>query len=255
MFPTAIALALIVTTAVDTWLVKDAVISYLNVTAVASCVFYYIWLHLQFVRAHEQALMAEQRTEILMAQIQPHFIFNSLTAIRAAYRTDAEKGEKAITEFADYLRHNVDALTEERMIPLERELEHVRRYLSLQQLRFGDKLRLRWELEATDFRIPTLTLQPLVENAVTYGVRQTADGTGTVTVRSREYEDRYEIAVEDDGPGFVPENELGDGAHAHVGLRNVRDRLKLVCGGRLLLRSAPGQGTTATIVLPKERAE
>ena len=250
-FPLAVALLLIAATVVDTLFVEDDVISFLAVSAVSGSVFYYIWLHRHLVREHEQALLAEQRGRILMAQIQPHFIFNSLTAIRAVYRTDEEKGERAITEFADYLRHNMDALAREETIPFEKELEHVRRYLSLQQLRFGDKLRVSYELGATDLSIPTLTLQPLVENAVTYGVRQSATGQGTVTIRSRELTDRWEIEVTDDGPGFVPENELHDGEKSHIGLQNVRDRLQLVCGGSLVLRSAPGQGTTATIVLPK----
>ena len=230
-------------------------VSCLNIAIVICSALYYIWLHLQFVREHEKALQTEHRIETMMAQIQPHFLFNSLTAIRAAYRTDVDRGEQALTQFSEYLRHNMDALTEDRMIPLEKELQHVSHYLSLQQLRFGDKLQVRWELEATALRLPSLTLQPLVENAVTYGVRQNATGSGTVTIASREYEDRYELMVTDDGPGLMTDNELGDSNRSHIGLQNVRERLDLVCGGKLLLHSEPGAGVTATIVIPKEQTK
>ena len=184
----------------DSFTTENYPVSCLNIAIVISATLYYIWLHLEFVREHEQALQTEHQIETMMAQIQPHFLFNSLTVIRAAYRADTEKGEKALTAFSEYLRHNIDALTEDRMIPLEKELKHVSHYLSLQQLRFGDKLQVRWELETTELRLPSLTLQPLVENAVTYGVRQTATGTGTVTIRSADCGDHYEITVADDGP-------------------------------------------------------
>ena len=233
----------------------DTPVSFLTISMVCCTLFYYIWLHLQFVRKHEQAIQTEHRIETMMAQIQPHFLFNSLTAIRAAYRADAEKGERALTEFSEYLRHNMDALAEDRMIPLEKELQHVSHYLSLQQLRFGEKLQVRWELEAKELRLPSLTLQPLVENAVTYGVRQNATGSGTVTISSKEFGDRYEIRVADDGPGLMTDNALGDGERSHIGLQNVRERLDLVCGGKLLLHSEPGAGVTATIVIPKEQTK
>ena len=111
---------------------------------------------------------------------------------------------------------------------------------------------MAYDLESTDFRLPTLTLQPLVENAVTYGVRKSETGRGTVTIRSREYPDRWEVSVTDDGPGFVPDSLPGDSERSHVGLRNVRERLKHTCGGELRIDSVLGEGTTATIILPKE---
>ena len=251
------ALLIVAAVALDTVVFSYllAPVTFLTISMAVSTLFYYIWLHLQFVREHEKALQTEHRIETMMAQIQPHFLFNSLTAIRAAYRTDVDQGEQALTQFSEYLRHNMDALTEDRMIPLEKELKHVSHYLSLQQLRFGDKLQVRWELEATELRLPSLTLQPLVENAVTYGVRQNATGSGTVTIRSEEFEDRYEIKVTDDGPGLMTDNELGDGERSHIGLQNVRERLDLVCGGKLLLQSEPGAGVTATIVIPKEQTK
>ncbi len=194
---------------------------------------------------------ARLKIDILLAQIQPHFLFNSLTLIKSACRTDPEKAEKAIDRFTDYLRHNMDSLSIDSPIPFVRELEHVRRYLELQQLRFREDLNVVYDLECTEFAIPTLTLQPLVENAVTYGVRRSDTGIGTVTVRTREYPDRFEVCVIDTGPGFVAEKIPGDKERSHTGIRNVRERLRHICGGELKIDSAIGIGTSATILLPK----
>jgi signal transduction histidine kinase len=215
-------------------------------------------LHIFFSeRQVEDAYLQQQenlklRTEIMLSQIQPHFLYNSLGAIRDTYRGDARRGEQAITEFAEYLRHNMDSLTEDQPIPLTEELKHVRCYLDLQKLRFGDDLNVAYDLECTDFLLPTLTLQPLVENAVTYGVRKSETGRGTVTIRSREYPDRWELGVIDDGPGFVPDSLPGDSERSHIGLRNVRERLQRACGGELRIDSVLGEGTTVTIILPRE---
>ena len=111
---------------------------------------------------------------------------------------------------------------------------------------------MRYEIGCSDFNIPTLTLQPLVENAIRYGVRKSENGRGTVTVRTRETDDSIEIDVVDNGPGFVPDSVLGDKENASMGLRNVKERLKMTCGGELRIDSEIGKGTTATIILPKE---
>ena len=97
-----------------------------------------------------------------------------------------------------------------------------------------------------------LTLQPLVENAVFHGVRSREDGKGTVTVSTRELPDRYEITVEDDGPGFDPEAVSEDDGDTHIGMQNVRTRLRRWKGADLIVDSAPGEGCRATIVMPKE---
>lgn len=191
------------------------------------------------------------KVDILLAQIQPHFLFNSLTIIKLLCRKDPAKAEEAVADFTDYLRRHMESLQSDVLIPFEEEMKHVQAYLNLQKLRFGDELNVAYDLEVKDFRIPTLTLQPLVENAVTYGVRRSESGCGTVTIRSRSFPDRVEVCVEDDGPGFIRETLPNDKERSHIGLQNVRERLSRQCGGKLLIDSTPGQGTTVTIVLPR----
>ena len=191
------------------------------------------------------------QTEIMLSQIKPHFIFNTLGAIRRLCRSDPEARE-AIGKFSLYLRGNMDSLSLREPVAFTTELEHTKAYLDLEQLRFGDELAVVYDLETTGFLLPTLTLQPLVENAVRHGVRAKASGTGTVIIATRETPDCYEISVSDDGPGFDPEAKPDDG-RSHIGLENVRERIRRLCGGELRIESVPEQGSRVTILLPKER--
>ena len=199
----------------------------------------------------KEAENAQLKIDILMAQIRPHFLINSLTTIKYLIAYDANKADEAMTAIIKYLRHNLDSLMTDRMSPFKDELEHVKAYLELQMLRFGDELRVEYELESMDFSIPSLTLLPLVENAVSYGVRRNEDRTGCVTIRSRREDDRIEVCVEDNGPGFVPETLPDDEDRSRIGMQNVRERIERVSDGKLIIYSKMGEGTKATIVLPK----
>ncbi|MBQ9015708.1 MAG: histidine kinase [Firmicutes bacterium] len=193
----------------------------------------------------------ELKVEIMLSQIQPHFLYNCLAVIREICLNDGKQGAAAIDEFTEYLRHNMDSIQKTSPIPFEEELNHTKRYLQLQQLRFGQELNVAYDIRCTDFRIPSLTLQPLVENAVRYGVRKKEEGDGHVLITARECEDHYEISVTDDGPGFDPRMISEDGGQ-HVGLLNVRQRLQATVGGELVIDSVIGQGATVTMILPKE---
>ena len=228
-------------------------ISFLTIAVVVDCALYYTWLHLQFVREHEKDLMAHQRIQIMLTQIRPHFLYNSLGAIEALCDIDPRAAKQATIKFAQYLRGNMNSLTEEGMIPFERELRHTALYLELEKLRFEDALQIEYDIACRDFLLPTLTLEPIAENAVRHGVREKADGRGNVLISTREYEDRYEVCVKDDGPGFDPGSIPTDGSH--VGLHNVQERLRTVCGGDLTIASEPGSGTLVRIILPKDRQE
>ncbi len=205
-------------------------------------------------RYYEQKQEFEQtKTALMLSQIQPHFLYNSLGVIQELCHSDPEKAEEATMIFSRFLRRNMDSLTMDRPIPFEEELEHTKNYLELEKMRFGDQLQIAYDLETTDFLIPTLTLQPLVENAVRHGIRKKEDG-GTVTILTRDFPDRIEIRVQDDGPGIAPEAFLDLKETGRIGINNVSERLKSVSGGSLTLDFKPGQGVLAVITLPKKEA-
>jgi len=224
-------------------------VSFLTLGIIISSVFYYIWLHQQFVREHEAELLAGQRIQIMMSQIQPHFLFNSLEVIRGLYRKKPEKADEALLKFERYLRSNMDSLVLKEPIPFRTELEHAKVYLELEQLRFPDELHIDYDLRCMDFLIPALTLQPLAENAVRHGVRGKKSGEGTVTIATREYEDRFEVSVTDDGNGYDP-NAVPQDDHPHIGLNNVRERLRYA-GDDLRIGPGPEGGTEAVIIIRK----
>ena len=226
-------------------------VTFLTMTAVVSAVFYYVWLHLQFVREHEQALRDEQRTQLTLSQIKPHFLHNALTVIVGLCDIDPQRAKEATLKFARYLRGNMDTLEESGSIPFEKELAHTKLYFEIEQLRFGDALQVRYDITCTDFQLPALTLEPLAENAVRHGVRENPSGKGSVIIATVETPDRYEISVVDDGPGFDPTITPTDGKK-HIGIANVRERLMQVCHGSVEFDTAPGRGTTVRILIPKE---
>lgn len=209
---------------------------------------------MQKTTAREMELF-ESRTAIMLSQIQPHFLYNSLTAIGKLCDIDPKKTKEAINDFADYLRGNLDSLTKRDLISFEDELIHVETYLALEQLRFGEKLQVAYDIETEAFRLPPLTVQPIVENAVRYGLtKRKPDGTvgGTVTVSVKESDTDYQIIVEDDGVGFDMTQPKADG-RGHIGIENVRGRLMALCGGQLKISSVVGVGTVVLITIPKER--
>lgn len=153
-------------------------------------------------------------------------------------------------DFSRFLRGNMDSLNSRQPIGFDKELEHTKAYLSLEKYRFGNDLNILYNIESTQFVLPPLTLQPIVENAVRHGIREKPDGKGTVTIMTREYNDRNEIVVTDDGTGFEPEN-YPDSDKPHIGIENVRYRLKNMSNGTLTINSEIGKGTVAVISVPK----
>ena len=191
------------------------------------------------------------KVNILLAQMQPGFLVNSLKTIKQLNAEDPQKAGDAISEFTSYLERHMDVLTIDTPIPFADEMKQTEEYLSLQKLRFGGDLKVVYHLDNIDFYIPTLTLQPLVENAVIHGIRESNRGMGIVSIRSKRYKDHFEVTVEDDGVGFDV-STLPDDADSHSAIKNVSERLKSVCGGELRIESEKGKGTKATIILPIE---
>ena len=219
----------------------------LTLAVVSSCLLYYMWLHLQFVREHEQGLKAEQRIQIMMSQIQPHFLYNTLSTIQALCRTDPEQAFTTTQKFGMYLRQNLDSLSQPMLISVRKELEHTQVYTDIEKIRFPG-IHVEYRIEDDSFSLPALTIQPLVENAIRHGVR--IREKGLVTVCTRRNEDYHEVVITDNGKGFDGKAvEQADG-EPHIGIRNVRERIEKMCGGTLIIDSRIGEGTTVTIRLP-----
>ena len=236
-------------TVADTFLSNgDIPLTFLTITMVSTSLFYYIWLHLQFVREHEHDLMAEQRIRIMMSQIRPHFLYNTLATIRALCRKDPEMAAETTEKLGSYLRQNLDSLGHDGLIPFDKELEHTKIYAEIEQVRF-DTIRIEYDIRDNGFSVPSLTLQPLVENAIRHGVRVRAEGL--IRVSTQRTADGHEIVVEDNGKGFDM-RELNELDESHIGIRNVKERLEKLCGGTLTIDSRPGEGTRAVIFVPAE---
>lgn len=194
--------------------------------------------------------LVESHTAVMLSQIQPHFLYNSLLGIKLLCDTDPPRASEALEHFSFYLRGNLDSLVNTQLVSFEKELVHIKDYLFLEKMRFGDELDIRWDLQATDFMLPPLTVQPLIENAIRHGLNKKTGG-GTLTIRSERTDKNVIITIQDDGVGFTPGQQPSDG-HSHIGIGNTRSRLAALCGGSLQIESERGIGTTAKIILPQQ---
>lgn len=185
---------------------------------------------------------------LLLMQIRPHFINNSLAAIRGMIRRDPEKAVDALNHFSGYLQDSMNSILKSNLIPLSQEMDLIDNYLYMENTRFRDSITVIKELAPVDFHVPPLTIQPLVENAVRHGLRG-IQTPGQLTIRTEIDSKEYRIMVIDNGCGFDPA-QPPDPSREHVGLKNVRTRLELMCGGTLSIQSTPGSGTTSTVHIP-----
>lgn len=208
-----------------------------------SLIVIYVLFHGEITRQ-----LADSRISIMLSQIQPHFMHNMLTTIMYMCRTEPEEAEKTVGQFADYLRANMDSLTLKQCIQFETELKHVKTYWSLEEKRFRDKIRAVYDIQENSFMLPSLTIQPIVENAVKHGMRKGKQLT--VTIRTYSDVNNYYVEINDDGRGFDVNAFENDGK-SHIGIKNVQQRLKMMCGGELMVNSVPDQGTDAVIKIPK----
>jgi len=197
----------------------------------------------------KEELLQEQKTSLMISQIQPHFMYNTLATIGYLCKVNPNAASQAIDEFCDYLRANLNSISQKTNVPFMIELKHVQTYLKLEKLRFEEKLQIFYDIEFTDFLIPSLSIQPIVENAVKHGICEKVGG-GTIYIRTIPYDDRIKIVIEDDGVGFDEEALKHDGK-THVGLENVKSRLETMANGTIELRSQKNKGTIVTITIPR----
>ncbi len=194
------------------------------------------------------ALVTQAELDALRARVSPHFLFNTLTTIAALTRTDPDRAHDLVVDFAEYFRDSLAQHAE--FVSLDDEMEHVEQYLRFEHARFGERLRVAFDVDsrARLALVPVMSVQPLVENAIMHGLAPKGGG-GTVRIVAHPDGDGIEIAVSDDGVGFVPGTPA---KHNGIGMDNVDQRLTKLFGPSSALRitSAPGAGTTVAFHVP-----
>jgi LytS/YehU family sensor histidine kinase len=190
-----------------------------------------------------------QKSALMLSQINPHFVYNTLSTIVAMCEVSPPQAKGLTLDFAQYLRKNIDSLNSEDMIPFDQEMEHVSCYLKIEKARFMERLNVMYSIRCKDFDIPPLTIQPLVENAIKHGITKKVEG-GTLKISTYAEKKNYIIEIIDDGIGF--DTELSE---LHVGIKNVRTRLETMCKGKLTIKSMVGVGTRVRIELPMKKGK
>jgi len=239
-------------------LLGDLVLYYMNASSsglvmiLTAILIYMILEAFRFMSAYfEQKKLLEEKEQqltnsrmmVLMSQIRSHFVFNILNAISGMCKYDPEKADETIVRFSRYLRNNIDIMQEDKMLPFEMELQRLEDYILLEQVRFGDRLEFVTDLEVTDFMIPPLILQPLVENSIKHGISKKKGG-GTILLSTWKEDRNIMISIDDDGVGFdMKELEK----ETSVGLRNIRFRIQQLLQGTLTFKSEINEGTKAII--------
>lgn len=212
----------------------------------------YYWRYRERERraAELEGQLARARLDALRMQLNPHFLFNTLNTVAAMVHQDPRIAERMVTRLSDLLRASLDH-PDTHEVPLREEIELLQRYLDIEQVRFSDRLSVsvRVSPDVADALVPSLILQPLVENAIRHGIEQ-IDTAGVIQVDADRIGDRLRLNVRDNGPG--PNPDATPTRRRGIGLRNTRARLEQLYGHvcRVELRRAEGGGAEAEVLLP-----
>ena len=223
-------------------------------TYAVTFLFYYLVIHVYIsrqVNEEKEIKLREQRVSLMLSQIQPHFLYNTLNTITALCRTKPKLAEETTIKFSRYLKENMYSMGENDTHPFSQELEHTNIYLDIEKLRFGDRVKVEYDIKSDDFNMPVLTLQPIVENAVKHGICKKLEG-GTIKISTEKKGRDHIITIADNGIGFEIDKALNDGK-PHVGIQNVNERLKSTVKAEMKITSLIGIGTTVKIIIPGER--
>lgn len=225
----------------------SSTISYIVISIVICCALFYIWMHRQLADKYEEELLHQQRLKIMVSQIQPHFLYNTIATFKALCKSDPDKAALVAEKFGQYLRENLESLSKAELIPIKEELKHTRVYAEIEMVRF-ENIRVEYDITDTDFYMPALSIQPIVENAIRHGVRIREEGI--VRVSTRLNDGCHEVVISDNGIGFDV-SKADDGEGTHIGINNVHERIEKLCVGTMTIESVPGEGTTVTFRIPQ----
>ena len=193
----------------------------------------------------QQQKIARQNASIVALQMRPHFIHNTLMSIYYLCMQDPAEAQRVTLDFNNYLEKNLNALASNETIPFSEELEHTVAYLNVEQALYDENLFVEYDTPHTSFRLPPLTLQPIVENAVKHGLDPDAEPL-FISIQSRKTDSGSEIIVSDNGPGFKP----ADDDKPHIALANIRQRLKMMCRGEMTIMQREITGTVVRLIIP-----
>ena len=224
-------------------------IAYLSIIISIEILFLFVNVKKNILLAEEAKRSKEAEIKIMMSQIQPHFVYNTLASISTLIKLDPDKAQSALDDFTEYLRLNLSSLTDTGLITFKEELKHIETYISLEKMRFNDRLNVIYDINAKDFLVPPLSIQPIIENAVKHGILQKVEG-GTIIFKTYEKSDSYIVEISDDGVGFNPE-ELKKDDNKHIGVNNVKYRLSSMCHAEMEISSEINKGTKVTVTFYK----
>jgi two-component system LytT family sensor kinase len=235
------------------WLTAMVILA--TVLAVATPIKIWNTARIEHRLEEQEKLLLAAKIEALKSQINPHFLFNTLSSISSLIRSQPDTARTLIIKLSALLRRLLRS--HEHFVTLRDELESVDEYLDIEVVRFGPKLKVSKEIDpdTMDLIVPSMILQPLVENSIKHGLSRKV-GHGSITIRSYRENGRAVIEVEDDGMGFLPDR-LEEPMSSGIGIANVRERLRVIYGTtyQLKLASEPGKGTRARIEVPELAAE
>ncbi|MBO6241253.1 MAG: histidine kinase [Butyrivibrio sp.] len=199
--------------------------------------------------------IAERTFRTKALQMRPHFIYNTLSNIYYLCELDPKKAQQVLDNFTTYLKNNFSSVVKTELIPFEEELQHTKAYLAVIKARYEDMIFVDYDTPYTSFKLPPLTLEPIVENAVKHGLDPEADPL-YIMIHTRKEGTTSVLVVENTGIDFPfddsPENMNFDlESDPHIGIFNIKSRLDTLCGGSLKITKRSSGGTVVTIKIPK----
>ena len=228
---------------------KGYAIAYASIIFAVEILFLFLNLQKTIALSKEEEKNKEAQIKIMLSQIQPHFIYNALSSISTLITIDPDKAQEALDQFTEYLRHNLSSLTETRLINFKDEMKHIRTYVSLEKLRFNDRINVVYDIQTEDFPVPPLCIQPIVENAIKHGILKKLEG-GTLSIKTYETDSDYVVEIVDNGVGFNID-DVNFEENKHIGLNNIKYRIDTMCHGKISIDSNEGEGTKVVVTFAK----
>lgn len=220
-------------------------IAYLSMIVAIEILILFLSIEKNYMLLEDEQRLKDANVKIMVSQIQPHFIYNTLSSISTLIPIDQARAQKALDDFTEYLRMNFSTLTETNLVSFSDELKHIQTYIELEKMRFNERLHVNYDIKVSSFCVPPLSIQPLVENAIKHGILKKVEG-GTILIKTYETEKAYVVEVIDDGVGFNIE-DIDFKSNTHIGLNNVKHRITTMCKGEMNIFSEINKGTTIVV--------